>query len=385
MKKFLLIPVMLLLCVFATSGQNTSEKQELKQRLEEEIQFINNQLRSNASRQKASVQQLGLIRKKVSNRKQLIDEADRNIKRIQGQIEESNRRIATLERELDTLEKHYSKLLYSCYKNRDSKLWFMYLLSGESIGQGYRRFVYMKNMAAAISDKGVEIKESRTRIEKEKASLELLAAEAKALKKEREKEYKSLVEEENQSKSMVNALSREKKKYTAELAKKKAQVERLNKEIERVVNKAVKDQPKAEVDQALSGVFEQNKGKLPWPVKGVITEHFGKNTHPVYKNIQLPVSNGVSITATKGAEVKCVFDGVVKQILLMPGYNQCVLVQHGTYFTFYCKLSSVNVKNGQQVATGQPLGTLEESDGASVLHFQIWKGTVKQNPEQWLK
>jgi septal ring factor EnvC (AmiA/AmiB activator) len=76
----------------------------------------------------------------------------------------------------------------------------------------------------------------------------------------------------------------------------------------------------------------------------------------------------------------------VKQILVMPGYNQCVLVQHGEYFTFYCKLKKVDVKSGQTVKTGAPIGTIDDSEeGNAILHFQLWKGTDKQNPETWLR
>ena len=70
---------------------------------------------------------------------------------------------------------------------------------------------------------------------------------------------------------------------------------------------------------------------------------------------------------------------------VMPGYNQCVLVQHGSYFTFYCKLGKVSVKSGQKLKTGDVIGTLEADGAGSSLHFQIWNGTQKQNPEQWLK
>jgi murein DD-endopeptidase MepM/ murein hydrolase activator NlpD len=135
----------------------------------------------------------------------------------------------------------------------------------------------------------------------------------------------------------------------------------------------------------LSGIFAENKGKLPWPVKeGVIIEKFGQHNHPVFKHIKLPFNNGVNIATSLNSEVMVVFDGVVKQILVMPGYNQCVLVQHGNYYTFYTKMEKVRVSAGDQVKTGEVLGILTESEGNSVLHFQLWQGTSKQNPEHWI-
>ena len=83
--------------------------------------------------------------------------------------------------------------------------------------------------------------------------------------------------------------------------------------------------------------------------------------------------------------MKAVFDGEVRQIVVMPGYNKCVLVQHGNYFTFYCKLKYCSVKAGDKVKTGQKIGSVDTIAGQTELHFQVWKEQTPQNPEQWLR
>jgi murein DD-endopeptidase MepM/ murein hydrolase activator NlpD len=136
----------------------------------------------------------------------------------------------------------------------------------------------------------------------------------------------------------------------------------------------------------LSGSFALNKGKLPFPVaSGVIVEKFGEHPHPTLKNVKLPFNNGINISTKPGSNVKAVFDGVVKQVIAIPGYNQCILVQHGKYFTFYCKLSTVVVKVGDKVSTGTLIGALDPMGSTATLHFELWNGTTKQNPELWLK
>lgn len=387
MKRFLLTAVLILVQT-AAFAQDVKEKSELKKRIEEEISFIDNQLKSLAGRQKATTEQLTLIRKKVANRQTLIRNIDNEIAGLNHDMTEKQRQINRLNSELDTLSTYYSNLIYNTYKNRNTKVWFLYVLSSENIGQGYRRLAYLKNLSSEVNGQGEKIKEKKAEIEAEKEELAKLKAAALKIKAERESEYKKLQKEEADSKSTIKKLSASEKQYRAELAKKRKEVERLNKEIQKLLSKTVAGQKKdnTKIDYALSGKFEQNKGKLPWPLKqGVITEHFGVHNHPVYKNLKLPENNGVTFSTSKNAEVFCVFDGEVRQVVVMPGYNQCVLVQHGTYFTFYCKLQKVSVKSGQKVTRGQSLGTLEASDGASQLHFQIWNGTQKQNPENWLR
>ena len=142
-------------------------------------------------------------------------------------------------------------------------------------------------------------------------------------------------------------------------------------------NTALKEQ-----EIKLSNEFSANKGKLPWPLdRYVVVEEFGQHPHPVLKNVKLPFNNGINLSAANRSPVKAVFNGTVKQIIIIPGYSHCVLVQHGTYFTFYCKLGRVSVKVGEKISTGAVIGTLEEE----ILHFELWQGTTKQNPRNWLR
>ena len=120
-------------------------------------------------------------------------------------------------------------------------------------------------------------------------------------------------------------------------------------------------------------------------MEGAVVERFGKHKHPVYTNVDLPQNNGVTLTVKRGAEAKAVFNGTVTQIVVLPGYNQCVLVSHGEYFTLYSKLKTVNVKAGDKVVTGQTVGTVDTIGGEDQFHFELWKGSTPQNPENWLR
>ncbi|MBR4771219.1 MAG: peptidoglycan DD-metalloendopeptidase family protein [Bacteroidales bacterium] len=385
MKKLIIIILIVTATVLEAGAQDVSAQREAKKKLEEEIAFIDNQLKDIISRQKASTQQLTIVQKQVSNRKKLVDQADAEIRVLRTQINDATAQINALQANLDTLQSYYNDLIYNAYKNRDNKVWFMYILGSENIGQGYRRFAYLGNLSESANAQADNILQTQAQLQAEKAKLDSLVVVATATRQQRQKEYNNMKADEQKSRTLVNSLNKSKNQYTKDLQAKKKQVDALNKEIERILAKAVKEQKEETIDYTLAGRFEDNKGKLPWPVQGVITGKFGNHNHPVYKNIQLPTNNGVDITAARNAAVRCVFDGTVKQVLVMPGYSQCVLVQHGTYYTFYCRLGKVSVKAGQKVSAGDSLGTLDVTDGSSVLHFQIWKGTDKQNPESWLR
>ncbi|MBR5019800.1 MAG: peptidoglycan DD-metalloendopeptidase family protein [Bacteroidales bacterium] len=390
MRKLLLLTVLVLLAT-AASGQDVSKQNERKRQIEEEISFIDNQLKSIAGKQKATTEQLSLIQKRVTNRQSIIHDLDRKIAVVNDEMTNKQREINRLQKELDTLKIYYEKLIYNTYKNRDTRVWFMYLLSSQNIGQGYRRFSYLKSLAGEVNAQADKMRTKQEELQAEREKLAMIKAEAQVAKAEREEEYRKLVAEQKQSQEDMKRLARSEKQYRNELAAKRKEIARLDQEIRSILkatvsgkNKKATDQTK--VDAALSGQFAQNKGKLPWPLKqGVITERFGVHNHPVYKNLKLPDNPGVTFSTVKGADVFCVFDGEVSRVFVMPGYNQCVIVQHGEYFTLYCKLAKVNVKSGQKVKTGDKLGTLETEGNTSSLHFQLWKGTDKQDPEKWLR
>jgi septal ring factor EnvC (AmiA/AmiB activator) len=235
----------------------------------------------------------------------------------------------------------------------------------------------------------LKMRQTQAELEQQKQQQRALKKEAEAVKKQREGELAKLQGEEKQSGKIVSQLKKDRKKYQNQLASKKKQVDALNREIERLVAEAMKSggatSSRKPVDLKLAAEFSNNKGRLPWPAEGPVVDRFGQKYHPVYKNLKLPPNNGIDIALSSGTKVKAVFDGVVSKIVVMPGYNKCVLVQHGNYFSFYCKLSKTTVKAGDKIKTGDVIGTIDTINDQTQLHFQIWKDSTPQNPESWLR
>ena len=384
--------VLMWLCVSGGAyAQDTSAQEAKKAKLEREIAIIDKQLAENASRSNAMLSNLTLIRKKISNRKELVAESDRQIKKFNDEIYLKQRQINRIQARVDTLTSHYSRLVVSAYKNRDSRIWYMYMLASDNLGQAFRRYSYFKNLSSQMNDEARTIKAAQEELVKEREALAVMKKDAQAVRNERVKELETLRSEEAQADKVVKNLQKNKKAYQAQLASKKKQVNALNKEIERIVANAMNGQTgssgkkKEPVDHKLAGEFSKNKGKLPWPVDGPVVGRFGRQFHPVFKNLELPPNNGIDVAVGKGSDIKAVFKGVVKQVFVMPGYNQCVLISHGNYFTFYCKLKTVNVKAGEKVDTGEVIGKIDTINGDTQLHFEVWQNTKPQNPETWLR
>ena len=376
-------------------AQDVSAQNSRKARLEKEIQVLDSQLKANAKKSASALSSLTLTQKKIENRKALIRESEEEIAGMDRSIRAIQHRVDSLTSRLDTMTVYYNKLVKSAYKNRDARIWYMYILASDNIAQGLRRYSFLRNMSSEMNHQAENILESKSELERQTDSLALLRKNAANLRDSRMKELSSLKTDEASSQKLINTLKRDKSKYQKELDKKKAEVKALNREISRIIaeyskqssgkSSSGKSSASKPVDVKLGKEFASNKGKLPWPAEGAVVERFGVQYHPVYKQLKLPDSDGISIALNDGDQVKAVFDGEVKKVIVMQGYNKCVLVQHGEWFTFYCKLDQVSVKAGDKVKTGQVLGTVGTLGGVTQLHFQLWSSKGPQDPLLWLR
>jgi septal ring factor EnvC (AmiA/AmiB activator) len=135
------------------------------------------------------------------------------------------------------------------------------------------------------------------------------------------------------------------------------------------------------VTAKLSSDFLSNRGSLPRPVQGVVTQSFGSHS---YKNVTVN-NTGINIKTADGAPVYAIFNGqVVNVVYLINSYT--VIIRHGEYFSIYSKLRNATVAAGEKVSTRQSIGTVatDHSEGVSELQFQIWKGANPVNPSSWI-
>ena len=404
MKKALLILTMLLCCLLPAGAQKTSMKQLESQRaqLEKDIALLNRKLQDNSKSSSEALSGLSLVRGKISAREKLIASCDQTLSLLKDSIGVCQAELDRLQARHDTLSLYYGKLVRGAYKNRDSRLWYMYILSSDNLGQAFNRFGYLRNLAGQMSTQALRIRETAQQLEEERERLTMLKEEADVMREQVVAERSELVKEETEASRLVDRLNKDRKTYQQQLQEKNRQKEALNQKIAKLIKEEQEKAAKknsggkkstdksgktvsTEIDAKLSNEFAANKGKLPWPVEGAIVERFGKHKHPVYQNIDLPQNNGVTLVVQRGAQAKAVFNGTVTQIVVLPGYNQCVLVNHGSYYTLYGKLRSVAVKAGDKVTTGQVVGTVDTIGGEDLFHFELWQGSTPQNPENWLR
>ncbi|MFZ4525198.1 MAG: peptidoglycan DD-metalloendopeptidase family protein [Chlorobium sp.] len=152
--------------------------------------------------------------------------------------------------------------------------------------------------------------------------------------------------------------------------------------------KSVTVMPKTDLPELekVSADFDNASGSLPWPVRnGVVSQKFGSLEDKDLKIVT--TNNGVDISVPASTPVRAVSGGKVVQIAFLPTFGNIVIVRHPkSYLTVYANLGQLNVAKDDLIKSQQLLGVSGKmGDGGSVVHFEIWKGRVKQNPEKWLR
>ena len=160
------------------------------------------------------------------------------------------------------------------------------------------------------------------------------------------------------------ALAADERKVADRIRQKEREKQNAQKQLQRLVaeearrNAGTKRTAAEErVRVELSNNFEQNEGKFPYPVSdGVIIDRFGKHPHPTQRGLTID-NKGVNIAGEKGAPVRCIFEGTVSRVVFIKGLNNCVMVNHGNYYTVYSNLESVSVKANDAVGRNQVIAT----------------------------
>ncbi len=390
-----------LLLLNPTENYAQNQKSALQQnvrRLEGEISYTNKLLESTRQNKSNSLEELVLLNNKIKQRESLIDIMTKEIQFLTKSIGKNEEEIEKLNKELEQLKKEYGKLIYFAYKNRNSSDRLMFIFSAESFNQAYQRLKYLQYYGVYRKNQAVLIEQTKDTLNAIINKLAEQKTDKESLIKNQQKEVRKLNLEKSDKQRTINKLGKKERQLRADLREKQQEADRLTKAIEDIIAKEIrlaaqkKNAEKKEASIAmtpdehkLSSTFFENKGKLPWPTeRGVISSTFGIHPHPVLKRNKIK-NNGINILTVKGQKVRSIFNGVVISIRTIHNHK-VVLLRHGEYFSVYSNLSTVSVRQGENIKTKQEIGIINTdiSNGKTELHFEIWKGTVIQNPASWL-
>lgn len=125
--------------------------------------------------------------------------------------------------------------------------------------------------------------------------------------------------------------------------------------------------------------FGENKGALPWPVRGEVVRGFAPDADPPRR--------GIGLRTAESAEVRAAFWGKVVHNDVLRGFGRVVILYHGNdYYSLYAFLRSSDLEVGQEVEKDESIGLAgfyPEVQGPG-LYFELRFGQKPINPMVWL-
>jgi septal ring factor EnvC (AmiA/AmiB activator) len=294
-------------------------------------------------------------------------------------------------------------MLRIAYRHRLNGSFLSFLFSAHSFNDAFRRWQYLrqydryrKRQAQLIVETQAELTQRAQQLDSEREEKERLLLSA-------EEQQKLLAKELGVMNELIANLKKNESEVASTLKDQQSDHQKLNNLIEDVIFKEMaRKRKEARQPNALkakenptenaatpspvlvdAAIFVKNKGQLPWPVQnGTITRHFGTQTHPTIKSVEI-TNNGIDISTNANSDVRAIFSGEVVGVQYVPGYKNTLILQHGPYYTVYSNLEEAIVDRGDIVAAGQTVGRM--GDSGTELHFEVWREKQKLNPIHWIQ
>ena len=425
---------------FCASAQNKEALQKQKKQLQSEISFANKLLSKTRSDQQYSMTQAQTLQQKIGIREELLLTLDQELDMLNREIEIQQEAVDSLQARMEELKTHYAQLIRQSYKSKSKYSKLMFLLSSGTFDQAYKRIKYMKQCSAFRRKQAQKIEKQQEVLAGQLDLLKQQKDHKESLKEEKELEREKLKVEKKDHEKVVASLESKENEILKSIKKKRKEAAKLEKAIQRIIAEEIRRAKEAALrksleDEArslglvkgkdfnsktsnrklkrlirgkkgseaaagsssaafaltpeaakLAAEFTANKGKLPWPVeKGLIISKFGKQKHHIARQVTI-TKNGIDIATEPETKARAVFEGVVSGVLIIPGAGQTIMIRHGNYFTIYNHLKDVYVKKGDKIKTKQEIGMIytDETEGKTILEFQLWNNDQVQNPEPWL-
>lgn len=434
-RRLLLLITFIFCTAFGAYAQKSREQLEReKSENQSKIREIQGILRQTSSQKNVNLGQLKALNQQINTYKKQIDLLSDDLALLDKELGVLEKKKQTLDGGLAKLKTEYGHMIYEASKRNVYFNQLVFLFSAGTFNQFVLRYKYLKQYTEARQSQVKEIETLQAQLLAERRRITVKQNQQKNVLDTRVTENTKLeglkvkqneviqelsqkevllrkqIAENKRATDLLEAnirriaererrerIERERREREEREARRKAERERLareNAEREKEGKVAIAPAPEVEApvtsggmseeETTLASSFTASQNRLPWPVKGFVSGHFGQRPHAVLKGVMVD-NLGVDIQTTAGEPVRSVYDGVVLDVTEMPGMGNVVAIQHGNYMTIYAKMNGVTVRAGQKVKARENIGRVAtDSDGTSELQFQIWKNTSRLNPESWL-
>ena len=354
----------------AQTPEQAREQLAAAQRAIDEVQAWLERANTQQSAEEKRLQDAAIA---LSNSSRELKELATQRQRLEGELAELERLIAAQTSALNARQQELDAVLRALHRQGEGNLARAFL-SGQGPTNAARLLTYLNHLTdsqretlAAYEFALDELNQSRKQIESRKQALVSVEARVAETLEER-------TAEAQEREAALAALTRTIQTQRGELEQlemDKAGVQQLIEQLELAMRR---------IPATAAGTrFASMKGKLSAPVEAPIAARFGVDPNGLSRQ-------GITFNVTLGEPVLAVHSGRVVFADWLRGAGLLVIVDHGdSYMTLYGNNESLEVATGLSVEAGDVVASAGRSVAREAgLHFEIRKGGVALDPEDWL-
>jgi septal ring factor EnvC (AmiA/AmiB activator) len=359
---------------------------EQSRRRLEEIRRERQQLEEERNRLQGQVHEIGqeldnLERQRQSTNR-IVNELETQISALNATLDRASTDLALAQDNLQEKRAVLARRLAEIYK-RGALYSFEVMVSAQSFGGLLNRYKYLHIQSRQDRSLVADVERLAAQVERRRQEILQVKTQVDQNRGEREAElqrYSRLVAERSRRLRETRRDARTTEQRLSTLQRDEARLNDLLAELERARRERPRGAPSA------GALTTADIGKLDWPVDGPILTRFGSEHLESGATIR---HNGMYIGASVGSPVKAVESGRVARAQDLGTYGTTMILEHGNgYWSIYARLSSLEVKPGDDVVRGQVIGRVggENTDEGPHLYFEIrGQDGIALDPADWLK
>ena len=350
--------------------------QEKLDRLQQSILNIQKHLKETRGHRGNTLTELQQLESKISNNARALKKTEDEIKTINTRIARTRKNLELLNTQLKKQKFILGEQLRAAYALGAQQNMKMLLNQQDpaEMGRIQAYFDYLNRARQTEIQQFIKTIESKQQQEQELSSS--LNSQKSALET-RKKQTRALQKQRLQRNQLLAQLDEKIKNQEQTLTGLEASRNRIE-DLLHSLGQILADIPAAPGEDR---PFKQQKGKLPWPVKGPFIAHYGQK-----RNQGDLKWNGVLIGSSYGTPVRAISHGRIAFSDWLQGFGFITIVDHGDgYMSLYGHNESLFKQAGDWVTAGDVIATTGDSGGQPDpgLYFEIRSRGKPIDPQEW--
>ncbi len=251
LKKNIIIIILVFCLPFMLCAQQTSREDlnKQKQQIQKEIDDLNANLNKIKNDKTKVLKIMSYINNKIDARERLVNNINKELKRLDDDLYLKQIEIYRLRRQLDTLKKKYAQSIIYAYKNQNNYQFLNFLFSAKSFNDAIKRISYLKGYRKMREDEANTIVNTQNVLQKNIEQLNVTKLDKKGALVSQNEQLQVLEQDKQEKDKVVKNLKGQEKEINAQISKREKQRREINNAIAAAIRKETLEAEKREKER----------------------------------------------------------------------------------------------------------------------------------------